>query len=175
MPYNFNPGYDSRYKGNNYQLQSVMEHRISGNWKIGLLAAYSESRADRNQYTASGFVSPTDNTVSRSYSWQQINSPQTTINLYTNIKTKTWKIIHQVTIGGDAMLSRNNYPNGIPQYAATRLPVFDTEQENHYDTTGMTFYGKSRTEKFTYNTFGTYIQDQIEITPKWRSTGRPEI
>ncbi|MFX1704890.1 TonB-dependent receptor [Chitinophaga sp. CC14] len=168
VPYDFNPGYDSRYKGNNYQLQSVMEHRISGNWKIGLLAAYSESRADRNQYTASGFVRPTDNTVSRSYSWQQINSPQTTVNIYTNVKVNTWKIIHQVTIGGDAMLSRNNYPNGILQYAATRLPVFDTEQESRYDTTGMTFYGKSRTEKFTYNTFGAYVQDQIEITSKWK-------
>lgn len=164
VPYDFNPGYDSRYKGNNYQLQSVMEHSFSANWKVGLLAAYSESRAERRQYTASGFVRTTDHTVSRSYSWQTIHSPQTTVNLYTNIRVKTWSLTHQVTAGGDAMLARNNYPGGITQYAATRLPVLQPVHEDHFDSTGMTLYGKSAIEKFTYNTLGTYVQDLVEIT-----------
>lgn len=166
VPYDFNPGKDSRYQGHNYQVQSVMEHRFYGQWKIGLLAAYTTSRAERRQYTASGFVRTTDNTVSRSYSWQQINSPQTTVNLYTSGELRTWKVKHTVTAGGDVMLARNNYPNGILQYAASRLAVDGSNDESHYDTTGMTQYLDSRLEKFTYNTLGAYVQDQVEITPE---------
>lgn len=167
-PYDFNPGLDSRYKGHNYQLQSIMEHAFSDDWKVGLLVGYSESRAERNQYTASGFVKVSDSTVNRSYTWQQINSPQTTVNLYSNVKVRTWKIAHQFTIGGDAMFSRNKYPEGILQYSATPLNVFIPDRQSYYDTTGMTFYNKSRTELFTYNVLGAYVQDQIEITPRWK-------
>jgi iron complex outermembrane receptor protein len=169
VPYDFNPGYDSRYLGNNFQVQSVMEHRFRGSLKIGLLVSYSESRVDRNQYTASGFVRVSDNTVSRSYTWQKINSPQTTINLYGTGKLKTWKLKHEYIVGGDIMLARNNYPDGILQYEAKRLSVTDPVHQNKFDTTGMTLYTHSRTEKFTYNTLGAYIQDQIEILPKLKA------
>jgi len=168
VPYDFNPGKDSRYKGSNIQLQSIIEHEFSGNWKIGLLTAYNESRAERRQYTASGYVRPSDNTVTRSYTWQQINSPQTVINLYSNVKVKTWEVKHQFTIGGDVMLSRNNYPNGMLQYSASRLSVTNPVHEEHYDTTGMVLYTNTRMEKFTYNTLGAYVQDQIEITSQWK-------
>lgn len=164
VPYDFNPGTDSRYKGSNIQLQSIMEHEFSGSWKIGLLTAFNESRAERRQYTASGYVRPSDNTVSRSYTWQQINSPQTVVNLYSNVRIKTGRIKHQVLIGGDVMLSRNNYPNGMLQYSASRLSVTNPVHEEHYDTTGMIQYTNTRMEKFTYNTLGGYIQDQVEIT-----------
>lgn len=169
VPYDFNPGTDSRYKGNNYQIQSIMEHQFSDKWKIGLLASFSESRVERSQYTASGFVRVSDNTVSRSYTWQEINSPQTTINLYTNGQVMTGRVKHQFTAGGDVMLSRNNYPNGILQYSATRLSVINPVHESHYDTTGMILYTHSRKENFTYNTLGAYIQDQIEIFPKLKA------
>lgn len=171
VPYDFNPGTDSRYRGNNYQLQSIMEHQFSDRWKIGLLASFSDSRVKRNQYTASGFVRVSDNTVSRSYTWQKINSPQTTINLYTNGQVMTGRVKHQFTIGGDVMLARNNYPDGILQYSATRISVTDPVEESHYDTTGMILYTNSRKENFTYNTLGAYIQDQIEIFPKLKALG----
>lgn len=169
VPYDFNPGNDSRYKGNNFQVQSIMEHFLSAGWKLGLLIGYSEARSDRRQYTASGYVRVSDNTVSRSYTWQEINSPQTTINLYATGKMQTWKVKHQFIIGGDIMLSRSNYPNGILQYAASRLSVINPVHESRYDTTGMTLYTNSRTEKFTYNILGAYLQDQIEITPKLKA------
>jgi iron complex outermembrane recepter protein len=165
-PFDFNPGTDSRYKGSSIQLQSIMEHAFTESWKLGLLVAYNESRAERKQYTASGYVRPSDNTVSRSYTWQQINSPQTVVNLYSNLKVKTWSVKHQLTAGADVMLTRNNYPNGMLQYAATRLSVFNPLHEEQYDSTGMALYTNTRMEKFTYNTLGGYIQDQIEISSK---------
>lgn len=168
-PYEFNPGLDSRYKGNNFQLQSIVEHSFSNDWKLGLLTAYNESRADRKQYTASGFVRPTDNTVLRSYTWQKINSPQTTLNLYGVGKINTWRFRHHFAMGGDAVLNRNIYPEGILQYAAPRLSVLNPHDESYYDTTGMTLYGNSSWEKFTYNILGAYILDQIQILPNLKA------
>lgn len=162
-PYTFNPGTDSRYKGNNYQLQSIMEHHFSDNWKLGLLLALNESRADRQQYTASGYIRPSDNTVSRAYTWQQINSPQKTINLYAVGKARTWGVKHSFSFGGDAIFSKNYYPEGILQYSASRISVFNPRHEDKYDTTGMTRYLNSAWEKFTYNVMGAYILDQVEI------------
>lgn len=163
VPYDFNPGTDSRYKGNNWQLQSIIEHSFSGNWKLSLLTAYNEARSERAQYYASGFVRATDNTVMRSYSWQNIYSPQTTVNLYLTGQLRTGRLKHQFITGADAALSVNNYPRGILQYAATRIPVFAPVKDEPYDTTGMTRYTNSKWEKFNYNVIGLYIQDQVEI------------
>ena len=163
VPYDYNPGTDSRYKGNNIQLQSVMEHQFSEHWKLSFLASYNESRAERAQYFASGFVDPTDNTVSRSYSWQTINSPQKGLNLYLTGQIKTFGINHQLVAGGDANLNKNLYPDGILQYEAPRGPVLTPEPELAYDTSGMMLYTNSKWEKFTYNVMGAYVQDQIEI------------
>ncbi|HEY1199885.1 MAG TPA: TonB-dependent receptor, partial [Niastella sp.] len=165
-PYNFNPGADSRYKGSNIQVQSVMEHRFSENWKLNLLAAYNEARSQRAQYVASGFVRPADLTVFRSYSWQTINSPQSSANLYLTGQFATGPVKHQFIAGGDALLSRNNYPNGILQYAATPINVFTAVKEEHYDTTGMALYYNTSMEKFTYNVLGAYVLDQIKLFPK---------
>lgn len=163
VPYTFNPGTNSRYKGNNVQLQSIMEHRFSESWKLNLLAAYNESRSERAQYTASGFVRTSDYTVSRSYTWQTINSPQTSLNLYLTGKLNTGKIDHHFIVGGDALLTRNNYPNGILQYAANRISVFTPVKEDSFDSTGMTLYYNTREEKFTYNILGAYVQDQVKL------------
>jgi iron complex outermembrane receptor protein len=162
-PYTFNPGKDSYYKGNNYQLQSIFEHRFSDYWKLGILIAYNESRADRGQFYASGYINPTNNTVNRSYSWQQINSPQKTFNLYGVGKFETFGIKHNFSAGGDAVLSKNIYPNGILQYSATPISVFNPQYEEKYDTTGMTLYTNSLREKFGYNVLGAYIMNQVEI------------
>ena len=169
VPYDFNPGKDSRYKGNNYQVQSIMEHTFSEDWKLGLLVAYNEARADRRQYTASGFVNKTNNTVNRSYTWQKINSPQTSINLYSVGKINTWGVHHSFAVGGDAVLTRNNYPDGILQYAASPLSVFSPDEQAHYDSTGNILYANSSMEKFTYNILGAYIMDQIVILPKLKA------
>lgn len=166
VPYNFNPGTDSRYKGNNFQVQSIMEHRFNDHWKLNLLAAYNEARSERAQYVASGFVRPADLTVFRSYSWQTINSPQTSVNLYLTGQLTTGPIKHQFIAGGDALLSRNNYPNGILQYAATPIPVFTPVKEEQYDSTGMARYYNTNMEKFTYNVLGAYVQDQIKLFSK---------
>ena len=163
VPYTFNPGTDSRYKGSNLQVQSILEHQFSQHWKLSLLAAYNEGRSERGQYFASGFVRTSDNTVSRSYAWQTIHSPQTTLNLYLTGRVNTGPIKHQFITGGDALLSRNNYPNGILQYAATRVPVLTPIKEEPYDTTGMMLYTQSKWEKFTYNVMGAYVQDQVEL------------
>jgi len=162
-PYNFNPGAASRYKGSNIQVQSVMEHRFSENWKLNLLAAYNESRSQRSQYVASGFVRPADLTVIRSYTWQTINSPQTSVNLYLTGQVSTGPLKHQFIVGGDALLSRNNYPNGILQYAATPVQVFAPIKDEQYDSTGMPLYYNTSMEKFTYNVLGAYVQDQIKL------------
>lgn len=163
VPYNFNPGADSRYKGNNLQVQSIMEHRLNEHWKLNLLLAYNEARSQRAQYVASGFVRPADLTVFRSYSWQTINSPQSSANLYLTGQLSTGPLKHQFIAGGDALLSRNNYPHGILQYAATPIPVFTPLKEEQYDTTGMALYYNTSMEKFTYNVLGAYVQDQIKL------------
>ncbi len=164
VPYTFNPGTDSRYKGNNYQLQSVFEHRLSADWKLNLWATFSHSNAERNQYTASGYVRSSDHTVSRSYTWQQIKSPTTNLHLFANGKIKMGKVTHLLTFGGDVTLAQNNYPKGILQYSANRIPVINPVHDPVYDTTGMIMYSNSRIEEFTYNTVGAYIQNQVEIT-----------
>ncbi len=163
VPYDFNPGTDSRYKGNNLQLQSIIEHSFSDRWKLSLLTAYNEARAQRAQYFAAGFVRATDNTVMRSYSWQNIYSPQTTVNGYLTGQLRNGKLQHQFITGADAALSVNNYPRGILQYAATRIPVFTPVKDEPYDTTGMARYTDSKWEKFNYNVIGLYIQDQVTL------------
>lgn len=169
VPYDFNPGKDSRYKGNNFQAQSIMEHSFSDDWKLGLLVAYNEARANRRQYTAAGYVNKADNTVNRSYTWQNINSPQTSINLYGVGKVNTWGVHHQFAAGGDAVLTRNNYPDGLVQYSASKLSVFSADKQTHYDSTGNTIYANTSLEKFTYNILGAYILDQIVILPKLKA------
>lgn len=166
VPYDYNPGTDSRYKGNNIQLQSVMEHNFSEHWKLNFMASYNEARAERAQYFASGFVNPSNNTVSRSYSWQTIHSPQKGFNLYLTGLVKTFGISHQFIAGGDANLSKNLYPYGILQYEAPRGPVLTPAPEVRFDTTGMELYTNSKWEKFVYNTLGAYVQDQVEISSK---------
>ncbi|SJZ93521.1 TonB-dependent Receptor Plug Domain [Sediminibacterium ginsengisoli] len=166
VPYTFSPGKDSYYKGNNIQIQSLFDQSLGKNWKMGLLLAYNEGRAERAQYTASGFVSLADNTVIRSYSWQKIYSPKTTVNLYATGKVKTGAVIHNLTIGGDLMDSYSNYPDGLLQYAAKKINVYSGADDPHYDSTGMTMYYNTRIERFKYNTLGAYIMDHVEITPK---------
>lgn len=164
VPYTFNPGTDSRYKGNNYQLQSVLEHRLSAGWKLNVWTTFSHSNAERNQYTASGYTRASDHTVNRSYTWQQIKSPTTNLHLFVNGKIKTGQLTHLLTIGGDITLAQNNYPKGILQYSANRISVMNPVHDPVYDTTGMTMYSNSRIEEFTYNTVGAYIQNQVTIT-----------
>ncbi|MDR7132570.1 iron complex outermembrane receptor protein [Algoriphagus sp. 4150] len=165
-PYDLNPGTDSRYKGNNIQVQSVMEHHFSTDWKLGFLAAYNESRSDREQYSASGYINVEDNTVDRSYAWQKINSPQTSLNLYGIGKAETLGMEHKFSMGTDVFLARNKYPDGMLMYSATPLDVFNPVYESRYDTTGMTKYYDSRIEDFTYNTLGAYVMDQITLLEK---------
>lgn len=168
VPYSFNPGTDSRYKGSNVQVQSIMEHQFSEHWKLSLLAAYNAAHSEREQYTASGFVRPSDHTVMGSYTWQNINSPSTTLNLYLTGRVNTGFLKHQFIVGGDAQLSKSNYPDGILQYSANRIKVLEPAQKIPYDTTGMILYTNSKWEKFTYNSLGAYVQDQIEITSRFK-------
>lgn len=130
VPHDFNPGPDSRYRGNNIQVQSVMEHHFSQDWKLGFLAAYNESRSDRRQYSASGYINEENNTVDRTYMWQKINSPQTSLNIYGIGKAKTLGMEHKFSMGADAFFVRNNYPNGMLMYSASPLNVFNPVYES---------------------------------------------
>ncbi|WP_256006838.1 TonB-dependent receptor [Pedobacter deserti] len=167
-PHTFNPGYNSFYKGNNLQLQSVMEHAFSERVSVGVLAAFNQSRTVREQYTAAGYIRTADQTVMRSYTYQKINSPGTTVNLYTNVKQKIWVMTHQLSVGADAVLNKNKYPEGIRQYAADPINVYDPVKNEVFDSVGKQVYTNSQMERFTYNTLGAYIQDHIEIGRQWK-------
>lgn len=165
-PSDFNPGTDSRYKGKNLQLQSILEHHFSDDWKLGFLAAFNQSDSDRRQYSASGYINPEDNTVGRTYMYQRIKSPQTSLNLYGIGKAETFGLSHEFSVGADVFLARNNYPGGLQMYEALPINVFDPVYEEHYDSTGMQKYYDSQFEYFTYNTLGAYVMDYITLTAK---------
>lgn len=166
VPHDFNyAGSDSRYRGSSYQIQSILEHTLSTSWKLGLLIGQSESRADRIQYSLSGYVNPANRTVGRTFTRQELNSPQTTVNAYTTGSFKTWKLKHQLTAGGDVMLSRSLYPNGIRQFAGKNISI-DNPVDSPFVQEGAPMYYYSDKETFTYNVLGAYVQEQIEILPQ---------
>lgn len=160
-------GSDQKYKGDSYQLQSVLTHRLSNRWKAQFLLGYSESRADRRQYSNWG-IDPSSNTADRSFSFQQLNSPTITINPYINGSFSIGKVKNNIAAGLDLTYDRNNYPNGIKQFAAT---PFNLEHPDYspFDSIGATVYTNSRTEKFTYNASAAYLLDQLELSAHFKA------
>lgn len=168
LPDDFNyAGKDSRYKGNSFQLQSILNHRFNVSWNVNLLLGYSEAKANRKQYSTYG-IDPATNLAARYFTQQQINSPTYTINPYVNGVFKLGKIKNNLASGIDVTLSRSNYPNGIQLYEATPLNVLNPDY-TAFDTTGAPVYLDSRTEKFTYNTAAFYVADQLELSKKFKA------
>ncbi|KQC01737.1 hypothetical protein AQF98_05030 [Pedobacter sp. Hv1] len=166
VPYRFNfSSSDAYYKGNSYQVQAEAQHQFNTNWSLHLLANVAESSSKRNEYGSLGYYNPKTTMLSRSYTKKEINSPSISINPYLNGKFNTLGIKNSFSFGINADFKRTNYPNGFFQYSAN--PIFlNNPEDRPFTIEGQTLFYLSTQETFTYNIFGAYIQDQIEITPK---------
>jgi len=158
---------NQRYKGGNFQVQSLMEHMFSTNWKANLAIAFSQGKADRKQYAVYD-IAPETNLVSGSYTIQQLNTPTTTINPYVTGNFSTWTVKHKVVTGFDATLTCGNYPDGIKLYRVGPLNVLNPDLAEFGPGANKPFFATS-TEKFTYNSVAGYVQDQIEIVPQLKA------
>ncbi|MEP6712974.1 MAG: TonB-dependent receptor [Ferruginibacter sp.] len=159
-------GKDSKYEGNSFQLQSMLAHKFNTVWKGNLSIGYSETRANRSQYSTYG-IDPATNLATRYFTKQQINSPTLTINPYVNGVFNLAKIKNSIVAGLDINFERNNYPNGIQLYEAKPLNVLNPDYSS-FDTTGAPLYLNSRTEKFTSNVMAAYLVDQITFSNKFK-------
>lgn len=161
-------GSDASYKGDSYQLQLIAQHGLGQRWKLHLLGGFNEARAERVNYSSLGYVNPATHQLQRAFTRQTIHSPAITANVYVSGEFTALRIKHHLTAGGDLSLLRNNYPEGIRQFAATPVNVKDPQRTPFNETNAMVYY-YSRRELFRHNTTGLYVQDQLEITPQLKA------
>ena len=169
VPYRFNySSADAFYKGSSYQVQAEVQHQFNSDWSLHLLANVAESSSKRNEYSSLGYYDPITTALRRSYTKKEIHSPSISINPYLNGKFDALGIKNTVSFGVNADFKRNNYPNGFFQYSANTI-FLNKPDDRPFTTDGQTLFYLSTQEIFTYNIFGAYIQDQIEITPKLKA------
>lgn len=168
LPREFNyQSEDAYYDGNSYQIQLVTEHKLNANWKTNLLFGASQSKAQRNQYGLSWMYDQETGDIGRSYTEQEVISPTITVNPYIEGEFSLGKVKNNLAAGVDLTLSRSNYPNGIKYFDALPLNIFSPNYSS--GKTGDYLGYSSHTEKFTYNTVGVYLQDQIELSQKFNA------
>lgn len=159
---------DAFYKGNNFQVQTAFQHKFTENWNANLLVNFARSSADRKQYDLGGYADAKAQSVERYITISKINSPSFVVDPYLNGKFSVAGIKNNIVVGGNLNLNRNLYPNGIKQYSASNLAISNPNRSD-FDISTATLYLNSARETFTYNTVGAYIQDQIEITSKFKA------
>lgn len=169
VPYRFNySSSDAFYKGSSYQVQAEVQHQFNTNWSLHLLANVAESSSKRNEYSALGYYDPATTALRRSYTKKEIHSPSISINPYLNGTLDVLGIKNSFSFGANVDFKRNNYPNGFFQYSANTI-FLNNPVDSHFTTEGQTLFYLSDKEIFTYNIFGAYLQDQIEITSKLKA------
>lgn len=157
---------DAYYKGDSYQLQSQMQHRFSERWSGNLWLGLAQSRADGATYALRGALDSLGN-LARSRTQQVVSAPTRTLNAFVNGRFALGSTTHQVTAGVDLLSENANYPAGIQRALAAPLNVFTPNYAAFDATTRLRYY--SRQEKFTTNTSGVYVQDQVTILPKLKA------
>lgn len=160
-------GDDARYKGDSYQLQSQMQHRFGDGWAANLWLGYAQSRADDISYSLFGAVNA-ENEVQRRRTQQVLSSPVRTLNAFVTGRFGLGATQHQVTGGVDLLYSNDNYPEGIQRWVPARLNVL-TPNYAPFDPAATPFRYYSEREKFTTNTSGGYVQDQVTLSPKFKA------
>ncbi|GGF44474.1 TonB-dependent receptor [Echinicola rosea] len=158
---------DAFYDGNSYQLQLLADHELNANWKANLLFGISQSKAERNQYGLSWTFDQETGDLGRDYTEQEVVSPTTTVNPYVEGKFNIGRIKNKLAAGVDLTLSRSNYPNGIKYFSSLPLNIYAPDYSS--GKTGDYLGYSSRTEKFTYNTVGVYLQDQLTLSKKLKA------
>jgi len=153
---------DSRYQGNSFQVQSVLNHRFNSNWSGNLLLGFSRSNAIRKQYDGWGIDHET-NEIDGSFTVQTINSPVWTANPYLTGAFKIGSVKNKLETGVDLTLSKSKYPHGMQQYAA---PAFNVLQPDYspFNYANAEIWLDTKREDFTYNTVAYYLQDQLELS-----------
>ncbi len=159
---------DARYKGDSYQLQSVLSHQLSGNWSLHLLLGLSKSRADRRHYDHNDFVNPVTHEVPRGKYESIMEEPVKAVNLFTNGKFKTGSIRHTLTAGIDFNFYNGSYPKGFSNFSASPIHVINPDR-TPYIPAGFPDWYYASYEKFTTNTYGIYLQDQLSLGEKWKA------
>ncbi|MBX3239260.1 MAG: TonB-dependent receptor [Chitinophagaceae bacterium] len=160
---------DARYKGDSYQLQSILSHQLSRNWSLNLLLGLSKSRADRVHYDHNDFVDPNTNEVERTKYISVMEEPVKAINLYTNGKFSTGMIHHTLTGGVDLNFYNGAYPEGFSIYGASPINVVNPDYKPYIPPSGFPDWYYASSEKFTTNTYGIYFQDQLSLGEKWKA------
>lgn len=156
---------DAFYKGNNFQVQSSLEHKFGANWTGNLLLNYARGSSDRKQYDLLSFADGQTQAVERYITIQKINYPSLVIDPYVNGTFTVAGIKNQIVAGMNVTINRSYYPNGILQFSATTLNI-ENPDRSPFDRSTAIPYLFSSEEKFTNNTVGGYIQNQIELSQR---------
>ncbi len=159
---------DSRYKGNSFQLQSVLQRTLSANWKANLLLGYSHSKADRIHYDHFDFVDPVTHETPRGKYTSTMEEPVKAINLFVNGNFTTTGIAHKLTGGVDLNFYNGRYPKGFGTMSASNLSVINPDR-TPFIPDGFPDWYYSSYEKFTTNTLGVYVQDQVSLGKKLKA------
>ncbi|MBX2921906.1 MAG: TonB-dependent receptor [Chitinophagaceae bacterium] len=168
--FNFH-GNDAKFKGNSFQLQGQLHHKINNNWGLHLLTGLSQSNADAIYYSIGDYTDPTnDNKVERikTYSKTRITTP--TLNAYTTGIFNIGIIKNSFTAGVDLHKENWIYPAGYRIYSADSISVTHPDHSPFIPEPGplAADYLYSSYEIFQLKTMGAYIQDQFSIGEKWK-------
>lgn len=154
-------GSDAYYRGDSYQFQSQLQQRFSASWAANLWLAYAEGRTDEAIYSIRGFIGA-DNTIARRLVRQAVHTPTRTANLFVTGRFALGPTQHQLTTGLDLTYQNADYPNGIRRWVAPALNVLTPNYAPLDEATARQLYYSAH-ERFTTNTSGGYVQDQVAL------------
>jgi iron complex outermembrane receptor protein len=164
---NFNiSGAEAYYRGDSYQLQSQFQQRFSANWAANLWLGYAEGHTDEIRYATRGFI--TDDAIARRQTRQRVHSPTRTANLFVTGRLGLGPTQHQLVTGLDLTYQNSNYPSGIQIRVAPNLSVRTPDYAALNEATARVTYD-SDNERFTTNTSGVYVQDQVALGQKLKA------
>ncbi|MEJ7587150.1 MAG: TonB-dependent receptor [Ferruginibacter sp.] len=159
---------DAAYKGNSFQLQSQLQHKLNNNWNLNLLLGLSRTSADRKVYSFGDYVDPATNEIPLTKSVSTMVVPDKIINAYANGIFYLGKVKNNITTGIDFNFNNGSYPKGFQIYDARFLNVVNPDYSPFIpapDPLAADYYYSSY-EVFTSKTFGVYVQDFITISQK---------
>ena len=173
VPDNFRiSGSDARYKGDSYQLQSQMQYRFASRWAANLWLGYAQGRADDISYTVRRNLDPATGTFVRGRTQQVRTTPSRTLNAFVTGQFALGSTEHRVTAGGDLLAENASYPEGIRLWRAEPLsitaPDYAPFNPDSLNNPKKVRYVSSR-EKFTNDTYGVYVQDQVALSAKFKA------
>ncbi|RFP64318.1 TonB-dependent siderophore receptor [Hymenobacter lapidiphilus] len=162
---------DARYEGDSYQLQSQMQHRFSDRWAANLWLGYAKSRADDISYSIRSTLDSTGS-FSRGRTQQVRSAPTRTLNAFLTGQIALAGTEHRLTGGLDLAYENADYPEGLRLWRAAPLnvnaPIYAAFNPAEINDPAKVRYVSGR-EKFTNNTYGVYVQDQVTLSPKFKA------